>query len=367
MANKFIVHPEGALEDVLVEVNKLIFPANFYVIKMEENNTPGSSDLLLGRPFLSTASTKIDIRSGTLTMEFDGEIVKFNVYDAISHPSKILSVNRVDIIDSLVYETFESIYEDKSKFIFDDYESVNELLSLSNTKLLPSVVQAPYLELKSLPEHLKYAFLGTAFKYLITKKEAKPRLIRWILLLQEFDIEIRDKKECENLVADYLSRLKITDDDTPINDEFPDESLFSIEAHYPWYADIVNLLTTGSLPAELAHSLKDKLRREARYYIWDDPYLWKHCSDQIIRRRVPEIKKMETPINVVQDMDLCAVIFKVNMADSNPREWWLDTGATCHMCCAKDSFLSWNLVKIGRSSIWAMLQLPRSRGRVLWS
>ncbi|XP_017644157.1 uncharacterized mitochondrial protein AtMg00860-like [Gossypium arboreum] len=93
-------------------------------------------------------------------MKFDGEIVKFNVYDGISHPSKILSVNGLDKIDSLVEETFESIYEDKSEFIFDDHEFVNELLSLSNTKLLTSVVQALDLELKPLLEHLKYAFLG---------------------------------------------------------------------------------------------------------------------------------------------------------------------------------------------------------------
>ncbi|KAK5771266.1 hypothetical protein PVK06_047456 [Gossypium arboreum] len=127
---------------------------------MEEDNAPRSSDLLLGGPFLSTASTKIDIRSETLTMEFDREIVKFDVYDAISHPREILSVNRVDIIDSLVEETFESIYEDKFEFIVDDYKSLNELLSPSNTKLLPSVVQALDLELKPLLEHLKYAFLG---------------------------------------------------------------------------------------------------------------------------------------------------------------------------------------------------------------
>ncbi|XP_052876257.1 uncharacterized protein LOC128282108 [Gossypium arboreum] len=142
LADMSIVHPEGVLEDVLVKVNELIFPADFYVIKMEEDNTAGSSDLLLGRPFLSTASTKIDIRSGTLTIEFDGEIVKFNVYDAISHPSEILSINRVDMIDSLVDETFELTYEDKSEYRYDDYEFVNILLSPSKTKLLPSVVQA---------------------------------------------------------------------------------------------------------------------------------------------------------------------------------------------------------------------------------
>ncbi|XP_016667390.1 uncharacterized protein [Gossypium hirsutum] len=88
-----------------------------------------------------------------------------------------------------------------------------------------------------------------------------------------FDTLKQNFQECENLVAGHLSRLKIPEDDTPIKDEFPDESLFSIEAYYPWYADKVNLLTTGSLPTELARSVKDKLRREARYYIWDYPYL----------------------------------------------------------------------------------------------
>ncbi|KAK5773318.1 hypothetical protein PVK06_049624 [Gossypium arboreum] len=176
LADRSIVHPEGVLEDVLVKVNELIFPADFYVIKMEDDNTAGSSDLLLGRPFLSTASTKIDVRSSTLTMEFNGEIVKFNVYDAISHSSEILSINRVDLIDSLVDETFESTYEDESEYRYDDYEFVKTLLLPSETKLLPSVVQAPDLELKPLPAHLKYAFLrkGNTLPIIISNKLSKP-------------------------------------------------------------------------------------------------------------------------------------------------------------------------------------------------
>ena len=60
----------------------------------------------------------------------------------------------------------------------------------------------------------------SSIKYLMTKKDAKPRLIRWVLLLQEFDVEIKDKKGTKNLVADHLSRLEGVRDDVPVNDEF---------------------------------------------------------------------------------------------------------------------------------------------------
>jgi hypothetical protein len=67
-------------------------------------------------------------------------------------------------------------------------------------------------------------------KYLLSKKDAKSRLIQWILLLQEFDIEIRDKKGSENVVADHLSRLTMdfNEDDVPIAEMFPDEQLMHI-------------------------------------------------------------------------------------------------------------------------------------------
>ncbi|XP_012440188.1 uncharacterized protein LOC105765555 [Gossypium raimondii] len=109
LADRSVVHLEGVLEDVLVKVNELIFPADFYVIKMEEDSILGSLDLLLGRPFLSTTSTKIDVRSGTLTMEFDGEIVKFNIYDAISHPSEILSIKQSENVKKPVEQRLKRI------------------------------------------------------------------------------------------------------------------------------------------------------------------------------------------------------------------------------------------------------------------
>lgn len=66
----------------------------------------------------------------------------------------------------------------------------------------------------------------TAIRYLLSKKDAKPRLLRWILLLQEFNLEIKDKKGTENVVADHLSRLEnIKNEQVPIKDDFPYDRL----------------------------------------------------------------------------------------------------------------------------------------------
>ncbi|GJT07900.1 reverse transcriptase domain-containing protein [Tanacetum coccineum] len=87
----------------------------------------------------------------------------------------------------------------------------------------------------------------SAIKYLFAKKDAKARLMRWILLLQEFDIEIRDKKGAENLAADHLSRLENPHqdklDNKEINEAFPLETLGSIalqDQSTPWFADFAN-------------------------------------------------------------------------------------------------------------------------------
>jgi len=65
-------------------------------------------------------------------------------------------------------------------------------------------------------------------KFLLKKADSKPRLIRWMLLLQEFDIEIRDKSGAHNLVADHLSRIENKEDNIAIQDDFPDEVLLAL-------------------------------------------------------------------------------------------------------------------------------------------
>ncbi|CAM8970974.1 unnamed protein product [Rhodiola kirilowii] len=127
-----------------------------------------------------------------------------------------------------------------------------------------------------------------AIRYLMKKKGAKPRLIRWILLLQEFDVEIRDKKGIENTVADHLSRIVREREEGHITETFPDELLYAISNKVPWYAPIVNYLVGGIFPSSFTKAQGMKLKHDARFYLWDDPYLWKIGADQLLRRCIPD-------------------------------------------------------------------------------
>ncbi|XP_022040247.1 uncharacterized protein LOC110942790 [Helianthus annuus] len=131
-----------------------------------------------------------------------------------------------------------------------------------------------------------------AIKYLFSKQDAKPRLIRWILLLQEFDIEIQDKKGALNVVADHVSRLEHGSSENsleePINDNFPHEFLLSIEMNdeSPWFTDFANYFACGILIKGLLYQQKRKFFADLKYYIWDEPYLFRIGVDQVIRRCV---------------------------------------------------------------------------------
>ena len=129
----------------------------------------------------------------------------------------------------------------------------------------------------------------SALKYLLTKQKAKARLIRWVLLLQEFNLQIRDKKGMENVVADHLSKLTITHNthNPLIYYEFPEESLLTLDSA-PWFAHIANFLITGKLPTEWKAWDKKFFHEKVHFYYWEEPYLFKYCADQIIRRCIPE-------------------------------------------------------------------------------
>ncbi|XP_042457800.1 uncharacterized protein LOC122041967 [Zingiber officinale] len=224
LADRSQAHPAGVIEDVLVKVRELIFPADFYILDMEGDLLANRSPLILGRPFLKTARTKIDVHARTLSMEFADTVVQFSLFDAMKHPSEDHSILSIDIADELISMDFsfglesrldisegeECLYDSKvstegegnvgavdvelvgsSSSLEGEYLSVGDcteeaipqeshiLIEMSPEsrkgeyvsvgdctegaipqESLQSVIDAQQSELKPLPKHLKYAFLG---------------------------------------------------------------------------------------------------------------------------------------------------------------------------------------------------------------
>ncbi|XP_023762722.1 uncharacterized protein LOC111911164 [Lactuca sativa] len=194
LADKSSVFPRGVLEDVLIQVNQQVFLADFYVIDLEENTSSRSSMILLGRPFMNTTHTIIDVHNRKITMEFDRETIHFNIFEAMRYPSNISPLYRADVIEPITKELFKLSYGDILKMVLNmslDYECLKKTLerytldsevedivktlkvnkstrknvsqvALSHflNKMPPSIIHPPTLELKVLPSYLKYAYLG---------------------------------------------------------------------------------------------------------------------------------------------------------------------------------------------------------------
>ncbi|CAN6566362.1 unnamed protein product [Malus baccata var. baccata] len=245
LADRSNVYPKGVLEDVLVQVNQLIFPADFYVLDMEDSDRSPTLPILLGKPFMKTDRTKIDMFKGTLTMEFNGEVIDFNISETMRYPSDDHSCFSIDIIDSLVQGYFEDLNDDALETVITRGMKLNnkgakpmltycpheefhvvppceELLELvialeslrkhdgklsnfesipvSTNKMFPSVIQALTLELKPSPSHLKYVFLG--------EQETLPIIVSSSLTAQEKEKLVRVLKEFKSTIGWTLADIK---------------------------------------------------------------------------------------------------------------------------------------------------------------
>ncbi|KAM1569365.1 hypothetical protein ACFX10_034489 [Malus domestica] len=258
LADRSNAYPKGVLEDVLVQVNHLIFPADFYVLEMDESDHASSLPILLGMPFMKTARTKIDVYNGTLTMEFDGEVINFNLSDSMKFPNETHSCFAIDVIDALSQDHLDNLKDDAldlaiaqgktlkdmesnpkeahgmqlesiavlpSEEVFEMVAALESLpsqsgkysdpilSSVSANKMLPSVVQPPALELKPLPSHLKYVFLG--------ENDTLPVIISSSLTAQEESKLVRVLKEYKTAIGWILAddvRINLTHKLNPMDD-----------------------------------------------------------------------------------------------------------------------------------------------------
>nr|GEV11426.1 DNA-directed DNA polymerase [Tanacetum cinerariifolium] len=132
----------------------------------------------------------------------------------------------------------------------------------------------------------------SALKYLFAKRNSKARLLRWVLLLQEFDFKVLDTKGAKNLAADHLSRLENSYenvlDPKEINETFPLETLsmvtFRGDSSAPWFAYFANYHAGNFIVKGMTYQQKNKFFQDVKHYFWDDPFLFKICADQVIRR-----------------------------------------------------------------------------------
>ncbi|CAN6725391.1 unnamed protein product [Malus baccata var. baccata] len=215
LADRSNAYPKGVLEDVLVQVDHLVFPADFYVLEMDESDHAPSLPILLGRPFMKTARTKIDVYSGTLSMEFDGEGYLEDLNDDTLE--KVISRSMEPTTKGAGFKLPHGTHElghvvPPSEEILELVAALESLpkhggkspnfesIPISTNKLLPSIVQAPILDLKPLPSHLKYIFLG--------ENKTLPAIISSSLTAQEEEKLVRVLKEFKSALGWTLADIK---------------------------------------------------------------------------------------------------------------------------------------------------------------
>ena len=168
------------IEDVLVKVDKFIFPADFIVLDMEEDK---EIPIILGRPFLTTGRVMIDVQRGEFKLRVQDDEVKFNVFEAarqLAESDTCFIVETVEPIvssqSSLTNSLETSLVQSKSKELGEEAEEYvkwidsfqpnrrkyYEPLSENTQMSVPSFEQPPKMEQKPLPNYLRYAYLGDA-------------------------------------------------------------------------------------------------------------------------------------------------------------------------------------------------------------
>ena len=147
------------------------------------------------------------------------------------------------VVGQRTKKTFKAIY-----YASKTFDEAQENYSTTEKEMLTMVFACEKFRPYILGSHVIIHTDHAEIRYMMAKKDVKPRLIRWVLLLQEFDLETKDKKGSDNVIADDLSRLERTTEkegEIEIAEDFPDEQLFLLSAQMPRYVDIVNYLACG--------------------------------------------------------------------------------------------------------------------------
>ena len=123
LADRSLKPPRGVIEDVLVKVDKFIFPADFIVLDMEEDN---EIPIILGRPFLATGRAMIDVQMGELKLRVQEDEVKFNVFEAMRHPTESDTCFIVETVEAIVSSQSGLTDPLEASLVYSDSENLGE-------------------------------------------------------------------------------------------------------------------------------------------------------------------------------------------------------------------------------------------------
>jgi hypothetical protein len=169
LADRSVKVPRGIIEDALVQVDKFIFPVDFIVLDTQPVETCNSIPVILGRPFLATSNALINCRKGVMKLSFGNMTLEINVFNICKQPGDDNDLQEVDFIEKIIYDQFENTSskiefnesEDLQMVYFQEESKANSWrpkikeLPLRSIESIPSSVQPPKLDLKSLPFNLK--------------------------------------------------------------------------------------------------------------------------------------------------------------------------------------------------------------------
>jgi len=227
LADRSISYPFGVLEDVLVKVNELVFPADFVILDMAEDE---EMPLILRRPFLATGRALIDVEMGELMLRFHNEHVVFNIFEAMKHRDENPKCYRIDVVEEIVEDnsrepqptlplektlvnSIESCDHEEDMEVTEcvrqleaskqalEPVKLEALLSETHQTLeISSKEEEKKPELKELPSHLKYVF--------INKDASKPAIISSTLTPLEEEKLMRVLRENQGALGWKISDLK---------------------------------------------------------------------------------------------------------------------------------------------------------------